>query len=456
MHEGALSMADDKSSSRYRFSIEYAIDGIHILDIDGNVLDVNQAFCDMLGYTRAEILRMRVSDWDAQWNEAEIKAKIRDVVGRQQFFETLHRRKDGTLINVEVAVATSAFEGQTLLFASARDITKRKRAEAARHESDERFRVLVEQSIAGLYVIQDGAIVYVNPRCAEIFGYQNIEEILGRPIQDFVIPAERASVTKGLGRKLSGQIENSRCTFRALRGDGTETEIGVDGRPSIYGGRPAIMGLLQDISERKSAERQILDYVARLERALRSTVQVASTIGEMRDPYTAGHEQHVSEIAVAIGAELGLDETQCDGLRVIGLLHDIGKINIPAEILAKPRRLSDLEYALVKQHPQQGHEILKGVEFRWPVSDTVLQHHERMDGSGYPHGLKGDQIILEARIVAVADTLEAMAAHRPYRAGLGLDLALEEIESGSGAKYDPEVAGACLRIFREKGFALPT
>jgi HD-GYP domain-containing protein (c-di-GMP phosphodiesterase class II) len=137
-------------------------------------------------------------------------------------------------------------------------------------------------------------------------------------------------------------------------------------------------------------------------------------------------------------------------------LYDIGKINIPAEILAKPRRLTDLEYAFVKQHPQQGHEILKEVEFRWPVAETVLQHHERMDGSGYPFGLKGDQINLEARILAVADTLEAMAAHRPYRAGLGIDRALEEIETGAGVKYDADVASACLRMFREKEYALPS
>lgn len=448
-------MASQRRTSRHRFSIENAIDGIHIMDVQGNVLDVNQAFCDMLGYSRQELLGMKVCDWDAQWNQPDIQAKIGEILKQRQFFETLHRRKDGQVINVEVAVWARTRAGQTLLFASARDITERKRAESARRESDERFRTVVEQSIAGVYVYQDGVIRYVNPRCAEIFGYAHPQEIIGRALGEFVVPDERASVEGTLERKLAGTIPSARCSFRALRRDGTETEIGVDGRRSIYDGRPAMIGLLQDISERKKAEEQIHDYVSKLERALRSTVKVASTIGEMRDPYTAGHEQRVSEIAVIIGAEIGLDEARLDGLRVTGLLHDIGKINVPAEILAKPRRLSDPEYALVKLHPEQGNQILRGVEFRWPVAETVLQHHERMDGTGYPRGLKGDEIIIEARVLAVADTLEAMAAHRPYRAGLGLQSALEEIKAGSGTKYDPDVANACLRIFRDQGRSLP-
>jgi putative nucleotidyltransferase with HDIG domain len=187
-----------------------------------------------------------------------------------------------------------------------------------------------------------------------------------------------------------------------------------------------------------------------------STVKVATTLGEMRDPYTAGHQRRVAEIAVAIGAELGFDAHRQEGLRVAGYLHDIGKITIPAEILSKPGKLNALEYSLIQGHAQSSYDVLNGVQFPWPVAETARQHHERVDGSGYPQGLKGESILLEARIMGVADVIEAMSSHRPYRPGLGVDNALAEIERGRGRIYDAEVVDACLRLFREKGYTIPT
>jgi len=184
-------------------------------------------------------------------------------------------------------------------------------------------------------------------------------------------------------------------------------------------------------------------------------VQVATTLSEMRDPYTAGHERRVAEIAVAIGAELGFDAPRLEGLRVAGHLHDIGKITIPAEILSKPGKLSAIEFMLIQGHAQASYDILKNVEFLWPVAEIALQHHERMDGSGYPQGLKGEAILLEARIMAVADVVEAMSSHRPDRAGLGIEKALTEIDRGRGSAYDADVSDACLRLFREKHHQLP-
>ena len=186
-----------------------------------------------------------------------------------------------------------------------------------------------------------------------------------------------------------------------------------------------------------------------------STVEVATTMSEMRDPYNAGHQRRVAEIAVAIGAELGFDAGRQEGLRVAGHLHDIGKILVPSEILSKPGKLSAPEYRLVQEHAQASHDVLKVVEFPWPVAQIALQHHERMDGSGYPQGLKGEAILLDARIMAVADVVEAMSSHRPYRPGLGIEKALAEIERGCATVYDAEAANACLRLFREKGFQLP-
>ena len=175
---------------------------------------------------------------------------------------------------------------------------------------------------------------------------------------------------------------------------------------------------------------------------------------EKKDPYTAGHQKKVVRLAVAIAEELQLSKGQIEGITVASNLHDIGKINVPSEIWSKPGKLSDLEFAMIKTHCQAGFEIVKEIEFPWPVAEVLLQHHERMDGSGYPRGLTGDQLLLEARIMAVADVVEAMASHRPYRPALGIDTALEEISKNRGILYDPDVVDACLRVFRKNGFKL--
>ncbi len=193
----------------------------------------------------------------------------------------------------------------------------------------------------------------------------------------------------------------------------------------------------------------------RLHRSWLQTVELTAAITDARDPYTAGHERRVAEIAVAIAIEMGLDTGNIEGIRVSGYLHDIGKIGVPIEILAKPGKLSVPEFDLVRAHSERGYKILQDVDFPWPVAEVAYQHHERLDGSGYPRALKGDEILLEARIMAVADVVEAMASHRPYRAGLGIEKALAEIERGRGTAYDPTAVDTCLALFREKGFRIP-
>jgi putative nucleotidyltransferase with HDIG domain len=173
---------------------------------------------------------------------------------------------------------------------------------------------------------------------------------------------------------------------------------------------------------------------------------------ETRDPYTSGHQKRVSNLARVIAQEMGLSKDITDSIRMAGIIHDIGKISVPAEILSKPTKLSNMEFGLIKVHPQTGYDILKEVELPYPIAKTVLQHHERLDGSGYPQGLKGENIILEARVLAVADVVEAMASYRPYRPAKGVDVALEEIEKNKGILYDPEVVEVCLKLFKEKGF----
>lgn len=209
---------------------------------------------------------------------------------------------------------------------------------------------------------------------------------------------------------------------------------------------------LDQAKDRHLAELAIANE--RLQLSLAETITLARRLVEMRDPYTAGHEEHVGDLAKAIGGELGLGENACEGLCVSGYLHDLGKIVVPAEILSKPSALSPEEYALVRNHVRASHDVLKGIGFPWPVARAALEHHERMDGSGYPNGLKGAGISTEGRILAVADTVDAMLSNRPYRPGLGVEEALGEIERGAGTLYDADVVAACLRLFREKGYRI--
>ncbi len=216
--------------------------------------------------------------------------------------------------------------------------------------------------------------------------------------------------------------------------------------------REANAVLKADIAERKQVEEKLQNTLKSLRKSVSTTIQVLVSVIEVRDPYTAGHQRRAANLARAIAAEMGLPAGKVEGIRMAGYIHDIGKLSIPAEILSKPTKLSELEFALIKEHARSGYEILKDIESPWPLAEMVYQHHERMDGSGYPRKLQGNDIIIEARILAVADVIEAMASHRPYRPSLGIDMALVEIERNRGTIYDDAVVDAGLRLFREKGF----
>ena len=208
--------------------------------------------------------------------------------------------------------------------------------------------------------------------------------------------------------------------------------------------------------ERDLATEKIRKQFLQLQENLEDTIKAIATIVEMRDPYTAGHQRRVAELACAIAKNMGLSDEQVHGIHLAGIVHDLGKIQIPAEILSKPGIISAIEFGLIKEHPRSGFDILKDVNFPWPIAQMVLQHHERLDGSGYPQGLKGDEILLEAKILSVADVVEAMASHRPYRPGLGIEPALAEISRGRDAQFDPQVVDACLTLFKEKQYDFPS
>ncbi|MCW8806885.1 MAG: PAS domain S-box protein [Rhodanobacter sp.] len=322
-------------------------------------------------------------------------------------------------------------------------------------ESEQRYRGLVEQSIAGVYLIQDEELVYVNPRMAEMLGYDAAEELLGQNPLVIVAEKDRGKVAENIRLRIDGDVDRLGYSFKALCKHGSTIDIGAHGARATYRGRPAIIGMMQDITEKVRTEELTRRHMAQLESAFMSTVQMATNLTDVRDSYTSGHARRVGEIAAVIGAEIGFDARQQQGLLVAGSLHDIGKITIPMEILCNLDPLTPVERELIRKHPRTGYDILKGIDLPWPVAEVAYQHHERMDGSGYPQGLRGDDIIIEARIVMVADVVESMSQARPYRLGLGIDRALAEIERGIGTLYDAVVAGACLRLFRNSGFALP-
>lgn len=221
-----------------------------------------------------------------------------------------------------------------------------------------------------------------------------------------------------------------------------------DGKPLV------VVKIYKDITERKVAEEELRHNMKQMRKNLDGTIQAIARTVETRDAYTAGHQRRTTEIARAIAFEMGLSKELIDGIRMAGVIHDLGKISVPAEILSKPGQISESEMSLIKQHPHAGYEILKGIDFKWPVADIVLQHHERLDGSGYPYNLQGDQILLEARIIGVADVIEAMASHRPYRPALGIDDAFEEITMHRGIMYDPDVVDASIDLFTKRGYQL--
>jgi PAS domain S-box-containing protein/putative nucleotidyltransferase with HDIG domain len=326
----------------------------------------------------------------------------------------------------------------------------RKKDEERLRQSEEKYRLLAENAKDGIYIHSDSGFEYVNPALETILGL-TAEELTGRSIEeiDLIHPEDRNKVKRERKKRKSAKDRTSRFSFRIVDKDGQikHTEVNTVALP---GDKSRALGILRDVSDWVNLESELKGNILQMENMVWGTVQALAQATETRDPYTAGHQNRVARLALAIAEELQLDEGDIDGIRMAGLVHDIGKIQVPAEILSKPGELTETEFNLIKAHTQIGYDILKTIEFPFPVAKTVLQHHERLDGSGYPSGLKGEQILLGARILAVSDVVEAMASYRPYRPALGLDKALEEILRYKGTLYDEQVVDACLNVFQTK------
>jgi PAS domain S-box-containing protein len=318
----------------------------------------------------------------------------------------------------------------------------------------QRFLSLVDNAPFGMIMVdQDGNFQYFNSKFEEWFGYTLYDTPNGKTwfqkaypdsaYRHSVVSTWKADIEK---LKAGEQIKN---TFEVTCKDGS-IKI-VDFIPvQMESGQ--FLVACNDITDRIKAEEALKESFEKLQKAISAIIDVIVMAVEMRDPYTSGHQKRVANLAIAIATDMGLPSDLRQGIHMAGMIHDLGKISVPAEILSKPTKLTDMEFNLIKIHPQSGYDILKDIDFDWPIAQIVLQHHERMDGSGYPNLLKNGQILLEAKILAVADVVEAMASHRPYRPALGIDAALKEIEKNKGILYDEKTVEVCVKLFQEKGF----
>ncbi|HPW17095.1 MAG TPA: PAS domain S-box protein [Candidatus Aminicenantes bacterium] len=337
----------------------------------------------------------------------------------------------------------------------AQDVTERIRAESALRDSEELYRRLIA-AIPDMIIRTDlaGNIVFANDVAARLNGDGDPQALVGRNAFDFIVPEDRERAALAIRSLFDKKVGPQEIRLALSTGDIVPFEIDGSALRDPEGAPYGIVYLCRNIAERKRAEADLREGLAKLRSTLKASIDSLASAIEMRDPYTAGHQERVTDLARAIALEMGLAEERVEAIEIAGAIHDIGKLYVPAEILSKPTKLTDIEYALIKMHAQAGFTILSKIDFPWPIARIVHEHHELVNGSGYPQGLSGKDILLEARIICVADVVEAMSSHRPYRPALGIAAALDEITQKRGILYDREVVDACLRLFRDKGFKL--
>jgi len=362
-----------------------------------------------------------------------------------------------------IAMVTFVYVPPDSVMVHADDITERKQAEEALRNSEARYQFLAESMADVVFTVDMNLVTtYVSPSIKRMLGFSPSERVAQNVGQQLTPESQRlilAILTEELEREKEAGIDPDRSRTLELEyyhKDGSIRHLVtyIRAMRDAEGRLTGFYGSHHDITDRKRAEEELQRTLESLRKSFGATIQVMVSAVESRDPYTAGHQNRAADLARAIAEEMGLPRETIDGILMAASIHDIGKLSVPAEILSRPTKLSAPEFYLIKEHAQKGYDILKNVESPWPLAEIVYQHHERLDGSGYPRNLKGDEILLESRIMAVADVVESMASHRPYRPARGIGKALEEIEKHQGVLYDRRVVEACLTLFRERGYLL--
>jgi PAS domain S-box-containing protein/putative nucleotidyltransferase with HDIG domain len=388
-----------------------------------------------------------------------VSEEVRTTVGGQVFFHDLAveplQDDGGNIVGVS-SVMVDITERQRTTKALIGILEDEYRTRAFLWENEERLRDIIFNIADWVWEVdENGVYTYSSQKGIDFLG-ESPRDIVGKTPFDFMPPDEAKRVAAIFSEIVANKAPIKDLENWNIGRNGERICFLTNGVPILdkQGNFKGYRGVDKDITERKQSEKQLQDTLENLRKSFDTIIQVMVSAVEVRDPYTAGHQIRSADLACAIATEMGLPQEKIDAIRMAGSIHDIGKLSIPAEILSKPTKLTEIEFSLIKEHALRGFEMLKDVESPWPLAKIVHQHHERMDGSGYPKNLKGEEILIEARILSVADVVEAIASHRPYRAGLGIDAALNEIEKNRGICYDDAVVDACLRLFREKGFKL--
>lgn len=447
----------ENSEEWFRIIYECSPEALFVHEITGRMLDGNKAAERLLHCSRKNLIGKNFLELDLlpkdQIGKAAAlltKSALGKPTGPDEFTLKVHGSDP---IIAEISTYPVKFNDKKLVLGVARDITLQRKAEAELLSAKQRMQRYLD--IAGVMLVaidRTGTIILVNKKGRRVLGFSE-SELLGKNWFETCIPeGQREEVRTVFQRLIAGEIDPVEYFENSiLTKSGQERTIAWH-NTVLEDESGTLTGTLssgEDITERKRMQEELINNQASLKLSVESLINIVASTVEVRDPYTSGHQKRVAEIAVKIAEEMDLPSNVINGIRAAGMIHDIGKISIPAEILAKPSKLSDIERALMESHVLTGYEILKDIIFPWPVAEIVRQHHERMDGSGYPQGLKGDEILLEARIIAVADVLEAMSSHRPYRPALGIQMALGEIIKNRGVLFDAAVVD-CLNNIADR------
>ncbi len=447
-----------ESKERYRLLYEYAGNAIFTYDLNFKMIDVNKIACDFTGKRREDLIGRNFLELDIiPASETAVIRKDCDQLTsgakNQVVISKLHfKHADGRYSIMEVTGTAIHREGKIVAITNVcRDITERERLLVALEESEEKYRTLVEHSSDGIFIYAEENFKFVNEQLCRITDYSR-EELYSINPAKIIYPNDREKVKEiDLRRKMGEEVPKAYdVRIVTKHGDIRYCEFAVT--KIVYQSGEANLVSVRNITDRKQMEDELQQSLGKLEKTIQNTLEAMAKIQEARDPYTTGHQLRVAALAQEIAKEMYLPEEWVRGIQVAALIHDIGKIYVPAEILSRPSKLTTSEFALVKTHPSVGYDILKTIEFPWPIADVVLQHHERLDGSGYPRGLKTGNIMLESQILAVADVVEAMSSHRPYRPAHSLDMTLDEISKNKGRLYESDVVDSCLWLITGKGF----
>jgi PAS domain S-box-containing protein len=453
----------EQSELRYKTILESIDIGYYEVDLKGNLTFFNDALCRISGYSREVLTGIGFRAYTEPATVQAVLEAYNQVYqtgkpGKGMDYEIL--TKDGGRKFIDTSIAPLRDSKETIIgfHGIVRDMTEHKQMKDAIAKSELKYRAIVESAQEGIFQLSPrNRRISVNRAFADMLGYDSAKEaeeaISNIPKQVYVRPDEYWRIRNIVEQE--GGIKRFETEFYKKDKTCIWVSMSISSLRDKSDGILYYHGIVEDITPKKKLERERQDSIDRLRKSLGATINAMSATVEARDPYTAGHQRRVADLARAIATEMKLPRDQIDGIRLAGMIHDLGKISVPSEILTKPTRLTELEFELIKTHSEAGYNILKDIDFPWPIARMVLEHHERINGSGYPQGLKEDEILLESKIISVADVVEAISSNRPYRPAFGMGPALEEIAKNSGIIYDEAAARSCLKLFEENRYHFP-